>query len=286
MQTNSGAPALLYLYALIPTSEYEEAPMEPMEGMEPGNNISFIEHGSITAVVTHVPEEEFSQEKLQKNVEKMEWLQAKAFHHHETMNQLHDRYTTIPLKFGTIFEQEANLAEMIEKYHESVTAQLSYLKGKEEWNVKTYADQQLFTEAVVQNSEEIQAKEAELEAMPAGRRFFEKKKMDQFIEAQADEQIEKHCQSFHDELAARSEGTEIKKNWEKRVTDREKEMAWNAVYLIHSEDREAFIQLIEKRQEKEEAEETGMDLECTGPWPAFHFSGLTDRREQNAPRHS
>ncbi|MDX6154529.1 GvpL/GvpF family gas vesicle protein [Marinococcus sp. PL1-022] len=279
MQTNAGAPALLYVYAFVPTEEYQQAPMDPVEGMEAGNNIDFFVQEEITTVVCLVPEAEFAEQQLQKNVENMKWLQAKAFHHHEIMKQLHDRYTTIPLTFGTIFEQNANLTEMIKDHKEDILSKFSSLAGKEEWNVKVYADQQLFIETVVQESEEIQAKEAEIESLPAGKRFFENKKMKQFIEGKADDYIEQHCTSLHEELKTRSEGTEIKKNWERKVTDREKDMAWNAAYLIDANDREAFIQFIEDRQDKEEAAGTGLDLECTGPWPSFHFSELKDRSE-------
>lgn len=282
LETNAGAPALVYVYAFVPTAEYHEAPMEPVEGMEPDNSIDFFVQEEITAVICQVPESEFAEEQLQKNVENMKWLQNKAFHHHTIMNHLHDRYTTIPLKFGTIFEKRSSLAAMMEDYKESIISKFSTLAGKEEWNVKVYADQQLFIEAVVQDSEEIREKEAEIEALPAGRRFFEKKKMKEFVEGKADDHIEQHCTSFHEELKAKSEGTEIKKNWERKVTDREKDMAWNAVYLIESKDREAFIQFIEDRQGQEEAAGTGLDLECTGPWPSFHFSGLTSRSEANA----
>jgi hypothetical protein len=282
LQTNAGAPALLYVYAFIPTEAYREAPMDPVEGMEPDNTIGFFVQEEITAVICHVSEAEFAEQQLQKNVENMKWLQNKAFHHHTIMNHLHDRYTTIPLKFGTIFEQEASLAEMIEGHKEAMLSKFSSLAGKEEWNVKVYADQQLFIEAVVQESEEIQEKEAEIEALPAGKRFFEQKKMKNFVEGKADDYIEQHCTSFHEELKAKSEGAEIKKNWERKVTDREKDMAWNAAYLIDSNDRETFIQFIEDRQAQEKAAGTGLDLECTGPWPSFHFSELTDRREANA----
>jgi Gas vesicle synthesis protein GvpL/GvpF len=46
-------------------------------------------------------------------------------------------------------------------------------------------------------------------------------------------------------------------------------MVLNGVYLVENEHRDEFLSLVNALQEKHEAD--GLELEATGPWPAYNF---------------
>lgn len=272
---------LQYLYAFIPTKEYNHESSPILKGIEEESVIEFKEFGDITAVICQVDQEGFSEENLAKNIEDMTWLQEKAFHHHQVINQLHTSYTIIPLKFGTIYETVNNLKATVSEYEEEILNLLSKLEGNEEWNVKIYVKDDKFRESVLTTNEEIKKKEEEISELPKGKQFFEKKKMSQFIEDQIDKTIKSSCKEIHERLKGFALEDKLKKNWNKKVTGKAEDMHWNSAYLLPKKDSDAFIAAIKEEQKQAYETETGIKFEVTGPWPAFHFSNFLDRGVKN-----
>ncbi|WP_054637549.1 GvpL/GvpF family gas vesicle protein [Thalassobacillus sp. C254] len=279
MQTEANTKELIYLYAFVPTNETKENSLSSMTGIDPDYDIEFIEFNEVTAVTCLVKEEDFSEEVLQRKVDDMKWLQKHAFHHHEKMNALNEIYTVIPLKFGTIYEDKESLKEIVETHKENITSVFKELGKKEEWNIKIYTDKSSFTKEVEENSTTVKEKIEEIKDLPKGKQFFEKKKLKDFIEKQAEKEIDEYCESIHEQLTAYSSDEEVKKNWERKLTGRKDDMCWNGAYLFPKEEVERALQIIETEREKADKNETGFSYEVTGPWPAYHFSNFTERGE-------
>ncbi|SDJ97705.1 GvpL/GvpF family gas vesicle protein [Sediminibacillus albus] len=272
---------LHYLYAFIPSSEYESRPPDEMEGIQKNASLQYLPLGSITAVTCHVHPDEFSEENLAKNTENMAWLQEKAFHHHQMMNQLHKSYTVIPLKFGTIYTAIASLKAAVQEHEENILSLFQALQGKEEWNMKIYVKDDKFREKVMAGNQEIEKKQQEIEQLSKGKQYFEKKKMGQFIEEQVKKEIETSCKQVHQKLKIYSQAEELKKNWGKKVTGKTDGMYWNSAYLLPRGEVEAFLETIKQEQAEASRKETGLTFEVTGPWPAYHFSNFQDRGVQH-----
>ncbi|PYZ94633.1 gas vesicle protein GvpL [Salipaludibacillus keqinensis] len=266
---------LIYVYAFLPEKEATTKNLGDIQGIDPEKHVELFTSNELTAVICRVSPEDFAEENFKRNVEDMKWLQQRAFHHHELMNTLHDTFTIIPLKFGTIFENEDRLIEMVTQYNEEMKEILSQVKGKEEWNLKIFADHKVFSEKVITDNADIEAKKQEISEMSKGKQFFARKKLDQFIEDQIQVEIEKKCSGIHDQLVKLSQNAEVKKNWDQKVTGREDAMAWNCVYLLQSgENVETFNQIIQGYQDRSDEEKEGLRFESTGPWPAYHFANF------------
>ncbi|PYZ96031.1 gas vesicle protein GvpL [Alteribacter lacisalsi] len=272
MQTKTDQ--LIYLYALIPTSEIADAAPSDQPGIDPEEKLQFHETGPVTAVICRVKRNEFSEDELKKNAENMEWLQEKAFHHHETMNRLNRDFTVIPLKFGTIYETTVSLEQTLQTKQDRLTELFSALAGKEEWNVKVYADRDTFTETVLETSPVIAEKNKAIEGMSKGKQFFERRKLDQFVSEQADREIAEKCDALHESLKEMSSDHEIKKNWDRKVTGRNEAMCFNSAYLLNSEQSGTIMEAVEAANS--DPANAGLTFELTGPWPAYHFSSLEE----------
>ncbi|MFB4164466.1 GvpL/GvpF family gas vesicle protein [Alteribacillus sp. JSM 102045] len=282
MDVSAKTNTLLYLYAFIPSNEYERTELESLEGMEAPYEVEFWSFQEITAVVTRVPEKDYSEANLQNNVENLQWLQKKAYHHHNLMNQLHTHFTVLPLKFGTIHETKSRLEKIVEDQEKNILSLFDRLKNKEEWNVKIYADKDQFVSSFMESNPEVTKKKEKIDQLSPGKQFFEKKKMNQWINEEAEENMTTLCKEFHKKLKQYSVGTKLKKNWEKKVTGRKEEMCWNSVYLVDKDNKGAFLDLLKSKKEEVENKKTGMIYEVTGPWPAYHFSQFMDRGESHA----
>jgi hypothetical protein len=277
MQAEVNTKELIYLYAFIPTQEYEENKLTDIKGIDPDYSIEFYVFGEITAVACLVKHEDFAEEVLQKKVEDMKWLQEKAYHHHERMNTLHNTYTVIPLKFGTIYEDKNRLEDTLAEHKENIRTVFQNLSSKEEWNIKIFTDKEAFIKEVKENSPEVAKKIQEIEGLSKGKQFFEKKKLKDFIEKQADKEIDKYCESIHEQLETFSADTEVKKNWERKLTGRDDDMCWNGAYLFPKDKVEQILQFISEEKDKAEKDGSSFKFEITGPWPAYHFSSFQNQ---------
>jgi hypothetical protein len=266
---------LIYVYGFIPTKEYSEKQSEEMNGMDENYMVDYHTFDDITVVTSRVRPEEFSEEALQKNVEDMKWLQKKAFHHHQLTNKLHEMYTVIPLKFGTIYNSEESLASVVTGYGQNIREVFGDLAGNEEWSIKIYTDKEMFSKAAGKNSPEITEKQKEIAELPRGKQFFEKKKLDKLIQEVSERELTSYCETVHEEVKMLARNNEVKKNWEKKLTEREDDMCWNAAYLIPEKNVQKVIDLVKEKQKASE----DFTFEITGPWPPFHFSNFAKKEK-------
>ncbi|WP_183041125.1 GvpL/GvpF family gas vesicle protein [Salipaludibacillus neizhouensis] len=266
---------LIYVYAFLPAQEASSEKITGIKGIDPNNEVKFHTRTELTAVICKVPATDFAEENFKQNVENIKWLQQRASHHHELMNTLHDKFTILPLKFGTIYENEERLEQMMSEYYEQMKTILEEVQDKEEWNLKIYSDPQVFSKKVLEENREIEAKKKEISELSKGKQFFARKKLDQFITDQIKAETEKKCKEVHDKILKFSQNAEVKKNWEQKVTGRDDEMSWNCVYLMETgENVEAFTRLVEEYQKHSVEENEGLLFESTGPWPAYHFANF------------
>lgn len=265
---------LIYLYGLIPTEEMTEQSFPSFKGFDGEREIYTLSFGSTTAIVCQLNAEEYSEESIKEKINNdMEWLQEKAFHHHETVVSFSKLYTVVPLKFCTIYKNEDSLKSSVQTNQDKLKSAFSLLAGNEEWNLKIYCDDSLLKDQVSKSNPAIEAKRAEINDLPKGRQFFEKKKLDKLIESELEEEKTRISEKIHFQLKEFVLQGNVKRNWSKDVTGKDENMTWNSVYLIPKSDVEPFLEKIQ--QYEKDMKETGWQFAASGPWPAYHFSSFS-----------
>lgn len=261
----------LYLYGLVPTNEAEEVTFQSFYGLDGENHVTQRPIGEVTAITCELSSSEYSEEQLQDKMENdMDWLQEKAMHHHEALLALQNRYTLIPMKFCTIYKSEENLTEKISEKTTNILRLFEKIKGHQEWNLKIYCDDSVLKQHVIDHNLTIKEKQEEISQLSPGRQFFEKKKIDQLIDKELENEKTKVCEQFHEEFKKLSLEETIKRNWNKDVTGRAAEMSWNSVYLLADDQVNDFLARIEEK--KASYESYGWTFEASGPWPVYHFT--------------
>ncbi|PLT29680.1 GvpL/GvpF family gas vesicle protein [Peribacillus deserti] len=265
---------LIYLYGLIPAHESRERTLPSLKGFDGRGEIYTIPIGSITALVCNLDPHEYSEDSIKdKTNNDMEWLQEKAFHHHETVLKLSKMYTIIPLKFCTLYMNQTSLEKTVRDHEAKMMDTFELLTGNEEWNLKIYCDDELLKTKVSQNNPVLEAKRAEISELPKGKQFFEKKKLDKLLESELEEEKNKVSEKIHEHLKEFALKGNVKKTWGSNVTGRKDDMTWNGVYLIGDSKVEEFLGQIQ--QYEKDMKETGWRFEASGPWPAYHFSSFS-----------
>ncbi len=265
---------LIYLYGLIPTTEATGKSFPSFKGFDGESELYTIQLNNITAVVCNLDSKEYSAENIKEKIDSdMEWLQDKAFHHHETLVALYKEYTIIPLKFCTIYKNEQSLQGKIEASKSKIEQTFKTLEGNEEWNLKIYCDDEKLKQDVSKNNTEIEAKRKEISFLTPGRQFFEKKKIDELIESELENEKNRVCEGLHEKLKTFAIQAEVKRNWSKDVTGLKENMTWNSVFLLPVYKVDSYLEEVKRLEE--ELRETGWRFEASGPWPAYHFSSFS-----------
>ncbi|KKB33354.1 GvpL/GvpF family gas vesicle protein [Bacillus thermotolerans] len=264
---------LIYLYGLIPTKEIASQPLPSLKDFEGSGELYTMEIGSITAVVCRLDADKYSEDQIKERINNdMEWLQEKAFHHHETVMQLAKIFTVIPLKFCTLYKSEESLKDTVQSNESKMTEAFEAIAGKEEWNLKIYCDDKQLKEQVSQNNPAIEEKRKEISELPRGKQFFEKKKLDKLVDSELEKEKNRVSEDIHAHLTEFALKGHVKRTWSSEVTGRKEEMTWNSVYLIKKSDVESFLEQVQQYEAK--MEEAGWKFEASGPWPAYHFSSF------------
>jgi hypothetical protein len=265
---------LLYLYGLIPTNEANDQSLPSITGFDGESELYTITVGDVTAIVCNLDSGKHSEEELKDKIENdMEWLQEKAFHHHETVLMVSKMYTIVPLKFCTLYKSEDSLKSSIEGNRNKLESTFSKLKANEEWNLKIFCNDKRLREEISESNPAIEEKRKEISELPKGRQFFEKKKIDKLIDNELENEKNRVCVEVHEKLKEQALEGSVKKNRGKNVTGRQENMAWNSVFLIAEDKVDNFIG--EVNRFKEELEKTGWSFEASGPWPPYHFSSFS-----------
>lgn len=264
---------MIYLYGIIPVQEAVKEVLPTLKGLDDKSQIRFLELKETVAVVCHLDGKAYTKELiLDKTNHDMEWLQEKAFHHHETLLALHKRFTVIPMKFCTLFSSEDSLREAILQKEDNLLRIFVTIKENEEWNLKIYCDDERIKQHVMAQNPVVLDHQEEIGKMSPGKQFFEKRKMEKIMEQEMEKEKQAVCEQLHERLVEFSLLNQVKRNWKKEVTGRRESMSWNSVYLVSGAKVNEFHEQI--RSLKEDILSEGWTLEATGPWPAYHFASL------------
>ncbi|PZE19704.1 GvpL/GvpF family gas vesicle protein [Paenibacillus xerothermodurans] len=265
---------LLYLYGLVPSEEVSGRSFPTLKGFDGKGDLFTIQIENITAIVCYLAAENYSEESIKERINNdMEWLQEKAFHHHETVMQLSKIFTIIPLKFCTLYHTQDSLETSVHSNESKIAESFALIDGTEEWNLKIYCDDALLKKQVSQNNDKIEAKRAEINRLPKGKQFFAKKKLDKLIETELEEEKIRVSETIHLHLKELALKGNVKSTWSNEATGRKDNMTWNGVYLVSQSKVDSFLEQIQ--QYDKNMREKGWQFKATGPWPAYHFSSVS-----------
>ncbi|WP_174615701.1 GvpL/GvpF family gas vesicle protein [Virgibacillus ihumii] len=264
----------IYVYGFVPANEVQNQPIPEHEGFDESENLYSINMGTVTALVADLEPEAYTEEIVEEKMNNdLEWLQKKAFHHHEILMELNKLYTVIPLSFCTIYNNQNSLVQSVTPELNGLFESFERINGKEEWNLKIYCNDDKLKETVNERNPVINEKRAEIRKLSPGRQFFEKKKIEQLVNKELEKERDKLCEQIHNEFKLMAAQADVKKTLGKDVTGRKERMGWNSVYLVAVSDVNLFLEKIERKEQ--EMQYSGIQIEITGPWPSYHFVSLT-----------
>jgi hypothetical protein len=222
-----------------------------------------------------VPESEFSEVNLKRNLSDIHWLETMAIEHINVINKIMLYSTVIPFKFGTIFNTEESLSKFFTDYADSIEENFLQIKGKEEWSVKIYCDRRKLGEMIDEVSKDAAALEEQIMSSSPGKAYLLKRKKTEFVGLEMDRITKDHGQSYFDDFKNLSESSRLNNIQPSEVTGRGDTMILNAAFLVNK-DNVTFFKVTANNLRKKDGD-TGFLIETTGPWPPFSFVAIKEK---------
>lgn len=241
-QSRTGDDHLLYLYGISPS-----APKIKLSGSIDGASpVEHLEDSGLTAWYSRVPVGEFG-EKLESNMENLEWLSAASVRHQRTVSRISEAITLLPARFGTVFSNEQSLAQHIREQKEKLTETLARIEGTEEWGVKLLLNA---------------APPASPIDVASGRDYLRAKAT--MVQVKKRAELDPDVIEFARELQAIAADSAPAG----KVSSGQNNLEWQASFLVRKKDRPQWDRLLKKYATRWADRR---EIQCTGPWPPYSF---------------
>ncbi len=255
-----------YVYGIIDNVDNEM--IKDIKGIDGLHSLYSLKTEDVYIILSNVDLEEYGEGELDKRLEDMAWVEEKAKKHFNIVQSLLEYGTVIPMKFCTIFVSDDTMLQFVDSFKFKIKEAISYLKDKEEWDLKVYCDRKKFLECNME--EEREAMKTQIGKAAKGAAYFLAKKIETNLEEKTREKIIKIKDTLWNDLKENAEQVKLNKNLSKQVMEYDKDMILNGAFLIKKDDKDTFMDAIDKK--KAFFEKYNMEIKLSGPWPFYNFS--------------
>lgn len=228
-------------------------------------------NGGLQAIVSRVRASRFNQAALEAGLQDPAWIETHVRAHHRVLDHLlATGQPLIPMRFCTIYRDEAGVQKILAQHAAPLIAELERLRDKQEWGVKLVVDTEALQAAIrrAPDDEAIQVLQARIAKMSAGGAFLWKKKLEAIVAQRAESIGFAIADDTHTRLSHYAEEAVTNS-----LPPQRPEVWLNAAYLVTS--GKVFDNFRDELERlAEEHEPMGIRYELSGPWPAYNFITL------------
>lgn len=239
-----------------------------MKGID-NQKIHKIAYQNLVAIVNYVKYEDFNKKALIANLKNPKWAEGKIRAHAEVTQKVMEKQTVLPLKFGTIFKNDEGVRKSLKANKTKFLHLLNKFEGKEEWGVKIYAGNQKFGQYLKKTDKELKKIQGQAQRSSGGWAYLLEKKGKKELGEKVAETAKKCVAGIFEVLSQESKASRLNKNLSPKLSGKATEMILNSVFLVDKRHFNKFRQSLNKMLEK--YKHFGLEVELSGPWPAYNF---------------
>ncbi len=248
-----------YVYGVL--ADAEAGRVVPPAGIDADHPVRVLEHGELAALASSVPLADFDEHRLRERLSDMSWVEQVARRHEAVLESALRTATVVPMRMCTIFRDDDGVRAMLARDHDALWGALEGLAGKAEWGLKAFRSAPRAGRAT---------DPVPPEAGPAsGTGYLERQREARRRRERAGAALAEACDAVHRRLAAVSADAALLSLQRPEVSGHPGEMLLNAAYLVGDDRCEAFHDAV--RAVEPAAQDVGIELVLTGPWPAYNF---------------
>ena len=250
-----------YVYGVVDSAI---DPGAAIPGVDAAHPIETVREGAIAAVVSRVALEEFGEDRLREHLRDMEWVETVARAHERVLDEVRARTTVVPMRMCTVYRTDDGVQEMLRRESRSLREAIEHLDGKAEWGVKAFAD--IARLARGEDEGEVAAADS---GQARGAAYMRRRRDERDRRERAREVAEESAARIHERLLALAADGHVIAPQRPEVSGHAGEMVLNGVYLVADGALERFHEEVGDIQS--ELGPAGIDVDLTGPWPAYNF---------------
>jgi hypothetical protein len=256
---------LIYLYGLVPA----DAPVPPdtLRGVE-GGAVRLVAAGGLAAAVSEVPDAGYAEDALNARLEDLAWVGERGLAHEGVLDWFAERGPVVPSSLFSLHADEDRLRERLEAGSERFLATLARLRGRREWGVKLWREDQGLAAHLEELSPPLRDLSRQVEEAPPGRAFLLSRKRDTLRTEELRRIAARVGHTVYAGLAERS--AEAVSLPVPTPHDAPRVLALHAAFLVDDGALSDFQRRLGELAG--EFQPYGFDFEFTGPWPPYHFA--------------
>lgn len=254
-------PPGVWLYAVARAVDRER--LAELTGVA-GESVRVVEGSGLAAVVGTVGLGEFGEQALQRNLEDLDWLEAKARDHDAVVHAVVGAGPAVPLRFATVCLDDERVRALLAERRQDFEAALRRLTGRTEWGVKGYVDPAALTRPA--------AGSAATGGRGAGTAYLVRRRAQLSAKEDAERTAAAYADDVHAALVRHSVTGRRHPAQHPKLAGRQDWMVLNGTYLVDDDRTGEFAAAVEALGR----ERAGLRLERTGPWPPYSFTGVDE----------
>lgn len=183
--------------------------------------------------------------------------------HEKAIEEVMKEYTVLPVRFGTLADDEEKVKQILEKESGNFKTLLVKMEGKKELGLKAIFKEGIYTDILVKY-EEIRVLKEELANLPPERTIYQRVEIGRMVQEALEKEKERYKSQILDVLSPLVEELKINNNYGER-------MFLSAAFLINKDKEELFDQ---KVQEFDAKYGEKVNFKYVGTVPPFNFVNL------------
>lgn len=196
------------------------------------------------------------------------WLEAAVRAHEDVLERCLAAGAVLPMRFATTFRAADDVRALLVDEEGRFAATLARLEGRREWGLKAGLDAATATAWLRDARPDLARLENDLASRPPGAAYFERKRLDQEIAAQAEEAVAVALHDAHGRLSAAADDARILPS-PAATRGRRERVVLNAAYLVPDAAEQTFHRLVEEL--RRDHAPLGLRFRSSGPWPPYNF---------------
>ncbi|MDF3299550.1 GvpL/GvpF family gas vesicle protein [Streptomyces tropicalis] len=240
-----------------------------------------VHHAGLTAMVSDVPADQFSESALRRHLENLDWLAETARAHDTVIAALAKVTSPVPLRLATVFRDDSGVRAMLETEADRLRASLTRIHERVEWGVKVYVEEEQAEPTAAPRGGSGAADHGGRSrlsgsslATGSGRDYLRRRRAERAGRDEVWRRAETFAQRLHDQLSLHADETRLHAPQSPELTRAAGRNVLNAAYLVHRSASDAFAEQVDARKD----EQPGLRVELTGPWAAYSFSRQPEER--------
>ena len=242
----------IYLYALVHGTKRPSSAKAPA-GMPGGDPVRLVEAGGgWWLVCSDVPLARYGEAALAAGLKDLDWVSARALAHEAVVEHFTRAGPLVPMKLFTLFTTEARALAHVKKRLKQLERIRARIQGCAEWGLRVRVD-----------PTKLRAKAAKAEVL-SGADFLKRKQTQRDAARLQVAGAQEAAEALYEALA--STGAQALK---RRVIEGGTPLLLDVAALVPNANAKAFRARVQKLARAHA--KSGLDVDLTGPWPAYHF---------------